>query len=123
MGKIRAPPTNAVLVVPATLSWEGKQHLVQAMIDPGIAVSEVTDMYPSLATHGAGLQIDLHVLLDGRPPKPPLEEVKSASISRMAHQGRLAEHCLELRYIYIYIYIYIYTYSIYIYTIGPGDSR
>ncbi len=43
----------------------------------------------SLAAHRAGLHIDLNVLLDGRPPKLPLEEVKSASISWMACQGRL----------------------------------
>ncbi len=43
----------------------------------------------SLAAHGAGLHIDLDVLLDGRPPIPPLEEVKNASIFQMARQGRL----------------------------------
>lgn len=37
MGKIRAPPTNAVLAIPATLSWEGHHHRVQAMIDSGAA--------------------------------------------------------------------------------------
>ncbi len=33
MGKISAPPPNAVLSVPVTLSWEGHQHQVRAMID------------------------------------------------------------------------------------------
>lgn len=37
MGKIRAPPTNTVLAVPATLSWKGDPHPVQAMIDSGAA--------------------------------------------------------------------------------------
>ncbi len=35
MGKISAPPPNAVLSVPVTLSWEGHQHQVRAMIDSG----------------------------------------------------------------------------------------
>ncbi len=43
----------------------------------------------SLAAHRAGLCIDLVVLLDGWPPKPPLEEIKRASITRMARQGGL----------------------------------
>ncbi len=37
MGKISAPPPNAVLSVPVTLSWEGHQHQVRAMIDSGAA--------------------------------------------------------------------------------------
>ncbi len=41
----------------------------------------------SLAAHRASLYIDLDVLLDRRPPKPPLEEIKCASITRMARQG------------------------------------
>ncbi len=43
-GKIRAPPTNAVLAVPATLPWEGHQHPVQAMIDSG-AAGDFLDLY------------------------------------------------------------------------------
>ncbi len=43
----------------------------------------------SLAAHRASLYIDLDVLLDRRPPKPPLEEIKCASITRMARQGGL----------------------------------
>ncbi len=37
MGKISAPPPNAVLSFPVTLSWEGHQHQVRAMIDSGAA--------------------------------------------------------------------------------------
>ncbi len=50
MGQIRAPPTNAVLAVPATISWEGHQHLVQAMIDSGAAASWT---YPLLRSVGS----------------------------------------------------------------------
>lgn len=43
-GKIRAPPTNAVLTVPATLSWEGHQYPVQAMIDSSSS-GDFLDLY------------------------------------------------------------------------------
>ncbi len=72
MGKIRAPLTNAVLAVPATLSWGGHQHLVQAMIDSGTA-GDFLDL--SLAKElGIPTQLLPHpqavTALDGRPLEP-----------------------------------------------------
>lgn len=72
MGKIRAPPANAVLAVPATLSWEGHQHQVQAMIDSG-AAGNFLDL-----TLAKKLKIPTQLLphpqavtaLDGRPLEP-----------------------------------------------------
>lgn len=69
MEKITAPPANAVLAIPATLSWEGHLHPVQAMIDSGTA-GDILDL--SFAKRlGIPTQLLPHsqavTALDGRP--------------------------------------------------------
>ncbi len=88
MGKIRAPPTNAVLAVPATLSWVGHQHLVQAMIDSG-AAGDFLDL--SLAKElGIPTQLLPHpqavTALDGRPLEPGRVTEATQSLRLTIHQ-------------------------------------
>ncbi len=90
MGKIRAPPTNAV---PATLSWEGHQHLVQAMIDSG-ATGNFLDL--SFAKElGIPTQLLPHpqavTALDGRPLKPGRVTEASQSLRLTIHQHQQEE--------------------------------
>lgn len=90
MGKIRAPPANAVLAVPATLAWEGHQHLVQAMIDSG-AAGNFLDL-----TLAKELKIPTQLLphpqavtaLDGRPLEPGkvTEATQSLQLTICQHQ-------------------------------------
>uniref|UniRef100_A0A4W5RBM8 ribonuclease H n=1 Tax=Hucho hucho TaxID=62062 RepID=A0A4W5RBM8_9TELE len=90
MGKIRAPPTNAVLAIPATLSWEGHQHRVQAMIDSG-AAGDFLDL-----TLAKELKIPTQLLpqpqavtaLDGRPLEPGkvTEATQSLRLTIFQHQ-------------------------------------
>ncbi len=72
MGKIRAPPTNAILAVPATISWEGHQHLVQAMIDSSAAGNFLDLSFAK--ERGIPTQLLPHpqvvTALDGRPLEP-----------------------------------------------------
>ncbi len=72
MGKIRAPPTNAVLAVPATISLEGHQHLVQAIIDSGAAGNFLDLSFAK--ERGIPTQLLPHpqavTALDGRPLEP-----------------------------------------------------
>ncbi len=72
MGKISAPPPNAVLSVPVTLSWEGYQHQVQAMIDSGAA----GDFLDRSLVRRLGIPFPItpstpnRTALDGRPLEP-----------------------------------------------------
>ncbi len=93
MGKIRAPPTNAVLAVPTTLSWEGHQHLVQAMIDSG-AAGDFLDL--SLAKElGIPTQLLPHpqavTALDGRPLEPGRVTEATQSLRLTIHQHQQEE--------------------------------
>ncbi|KAL0161345.1 hypothetical protein M9458_045070, partial [Cirrhinus mrigala] len=93
MGKIRAPPTNAVLAVPATLSWEGHQHPVQAMIDSG-AAGDFLDL--SLAKElGIPTQLLPHpqavTALDGRPLEPGKVTEATQSLRLTIHQHQQEE--------------------------------
>ncbi len=93
MGKIRAPPTNAVLAVPATLSWGGHQHLVQAMIDSG-AAGDFLDL--SLAKElGIPTQLLPHpqavTALDGRPLEPGRVTEATQSLRLTIHQHQQEE--------------------------------
>ena len=90
MGKTRAPPANAVLADPVTLSWEGHQRQVQAMIDSG-AASDFLDL-----TLAKKLNIPTQLLphpqavtaLDGRPLEPGkvTEATQSLRLTIFQHQ-------------------------------------
>ncbi len=93
MGKIRAPPTNAALAVPATLSWEGHQHLVQAMIDSG-AAGDFLDL--SLAKElGIPTQLlprpQAVMALDGRSLEPGRVTEATQSLRLTIHQHQQEE--------------------------------
>lgn len=88
MGKISALPPNAVLSVPATMSWEGHQHHVLAMIDSGTA-GYFLDW--SLARK---LKV---TALDGRPLEPGclMEITIPLRLTILQHQHEEKFHLIE----------------------------
>lgn len=99
MGKIRAPPTNVVLAVPATLSWEGHQHPVQAMIDSGAAddfldlsLAKELGIPTQLLPHPQGLGLGVRFN-----PNLPHPQAVTALDGRPLELGRVTEATQSLR--------------------------